>query len=112
MNIERMKAMVADKAAAAKLAECKTLEDLVACLNKAGVDCTMEDGVAILKAIKNSAADNGSMDLDDMDAVAGGGLGDFFSSLLDYISPAKLLEDLKRDDRFDDKPRMIDPTDI
>lgn len=86
MNNEKLSALVNNTAAMARLAECESLEEVYEFLNKNGVDCTMDDANNLVRIWRNNSADDGAMDLDDMEYVAGGGM---FTDIVKVSSPFK-----------------------
>lgn len=74
MNKENLKKVMSDEACVKALFEKATLEEARDYLNTFDVDCTTEDVQGILVAVDKIIKENKSetMNLDDMEAVAGG----------------------------------------
>lgn len=90
MNTEKLNAFLTNEASLAKLICCKTVGEGQECLKAAGIDCTPEETYNLMMSVKEAfdkqVAEGGKMDLDDMDAVAGGAnttmVGDMLRGLL------------------------------
>lgn len=69
--MDKMKELLADEAFVTKLLGSKDLDEAMACLKAAGVECSVEETAVLLQAII-ARVNEQSMDMDAMDAVAGG----------------------------------------
>lgn len=73
MNKQNMGHIIADPTALAVLQKCASVNELVACLNWAGAECTREEGLRFLRTWGKMAAERESLDDDEMDSISGGG---------------------------------------
>ena len=98
MKKEKMTALMNDKTAMAELAKCKTVEELAEKLNACGAECTVEEAAKFVAACKKLADKSEKMDVNDMDAVAGG------------LSASLMLEDFLAPTHDDsDQYTFVDP---
>lgn len=80
MDMEKLAGIIADPAALDKLQQCTSVGELVACLNKAGVACTREEGLRFLRAWESIAPDDEATgQLPDKDTHTGGLLSGLLS---------------------------------
>lgn len=106
MILEKVNAMMADPEFMKKLLSCKSITEALACLNHEGAECTEEEGKEILSVVYNAVQE--SMNLDDMDQIAGGAgennstvLGTFLKGLVDIGANTLMSQAVPK------KPAMI-----
>ena len=77
MNVEKVNQLLASPEFVTLLLKSDSADTAVEWLNKAGAECTAEEGMDVLMTLLDSAkSEVEAMDLDSMDAVAGGAAAD------------------------------------
>ena len=72
MNKQNIARIIADPAALTALQKCATVNELVARLNRAGAECTREEGLRFLRTWERMAAARESLDDEALSNIAGG----------------------------------------
>lgn len=75
MNTKNLSGIIADPIALAELQKCTSVNEMVARLNKAGAECTREEGLRFLRVWEDMASSAEELSPDELSEVAGGGNG-------------------------------------
>lgn len=89
MNEKKMADIIADPTVWAEMQQCTSVRELVACLNKAGVECTREEGIQLLRAYERAEAEKETMVPEQPKKSAVGRLVDCFRAVFGSAGSGK-----------------------